>query len=539
MTTPLALSMAPTFTTTTTTTHAAECNDDDDDYEETTPRALSRHVNSAPYAEDPMAVAVAGEKGAVTREGTTTPPVDASVSRTETFIAAEQEGNEEEDSSSSSSKPILQASPSSVRETSSTGEPSSHDQYRKEEKSVRWNETHNAVSETSVTSDPSCGSAIPCADGDIIHADCATTKEPDPSSGSRKTTVSERLHADLFGNDYSHREGVFVLLAGIVMAFNCGFVNGSCASGLLLNGRSDLRVTVVGYTAAYTTSALETAQGDWSDVSFPSGLILSYMTGAFLAGLATPRARSYRIEPTYGPTFLVGGVFLLVASVLAETRYGDPRHVYCCIAASAGIQNGMASIYSANLIRCGLTGATTDFALAMGQLVRGNSKNLPKAIVIGLLLLNFWFGGVVSWYATRRFQSRTLFINAALFWLIGMALVVFLVREVGVSVKAAIFGTWKWDKVLQQLHQGMGGGMELTEAALCDLFDEIDDDGNGEIEPDELLTALLKADIVMSPKMVRMLIQCADEDGDGVIDRAEWEQLVRKMSASLTTKKSP
>lgn len=79
-----------------------------------------------------------------------------------------------------------------------------------------------------------------------------------------------------------------------------------------------------------------------------------------------------------------------------------------------------------------------------------------------------------------------------------MALVAFLVREVGVSVQAAIFGTWQWNEVLRQLHKShsLGRGNdevdELTQSTIFGMFNDIDEDGNGQIEHAELLRATVQ-----------------------------------------------
>ena len=88
-----------------------------------------------------------------------------------------------------------------------------------------------------------------------------------------------------------------------------------------------------------------------------------------------------------------------------------------------GIQNGMSSLYSANLIRSThFTGTTTDIGLFFGQVVRGNYKNLWKLQVLVGLTIAFWFGGFVSFYSTHRFTSLSLLFNAGLFLAIGVVL---------------------------------------------------------------------------------------------------------------------
>ena len=221
---------------------------------------------------------------------------------------------------------------------------------------------------------------------------------------------------------------------------------------------------------------------------------------------------------------------LFMASILAALE-ADPRYIFYLTAGANGLQNGIASIYSSNLIRCSMTGAITDIALAVGQLVRGNRRSMPKAMVLSLICLNFWLGGIASYYMTKQFLSLTLFFNAALFWLVGIAWVVFLVKNVSISASDAIFGTWQWKKTLRQMGGGTETGTGAVEAVirLKAIFDEIDNDGNVEIDHDELLTYLLQMDKRTTVRAVKMLMRSADKDQDGRISREEWEQMVQKL----------
>ena len=376
-----------------------------------------------------------------------------------------------------------------------------------------------------------------------------STRKMRTSMHNSISTYSDRAFTNLFGDRHQNtKESAYVIIAGGLLALNSGVVNGTCLSGFLTPNSE--QQSVAGFTSMYTGSALALAGGDLSLYRKQTFIILSYMLGSFISGFISPNATPYQVEPLYGPTFMIGALFLFGASLLAALEQ-DAQYIFYLASAANGIQNGIASIYSANLVRCSLTGSSTDIALTMAQLLRGNNKNLWKGIVLAIIVTNFWLGGLISFYLSQRFLSYTLLFNAGLFLLVGVSLVWFLVVEVGISVQAAIFGTWKWKKVLGKIHTSMlneivddgkevgttvsssvGAGdskLELTKMALLQLFDHIDTDGSGAIDSDELLEALVKANVKMSAYEIKTLFKAADDNQDGEISKEEWEVLVSKM----------
>ena len=118
---------------------------------------------------------------------------------------------------------------------------------------------------------------------------------------------------------------------------------------------------------AYTNVGMKLADGDWDEFGFNLEMICSFIAGACLSGFINPEMQPYRLGPHYAPTFLIGSAFLWAASLIAET-HPESRAYYYFAAAANGLQNGMTSIYSANLIRtCHMTGTSTDIGLLTGQ----------------------------------------------------------------------------------------------------------------------------------------------------------------------------
>eukprot|EP00536_Pseudo-nitzschia_multiseries_P014834 jgi/Psemu1/311434/fgenesh1_kg.773_\ len=256
------------------------------------------------------------------------------------------------------------------------------------------------------------------------------------------------------------------------------------------------------------------------------------MGGAFIAAMINPHAKPYVIEPKYGPTFLLGGAMLLGASIILQ-KGGPSRFVFYLATASSGVANGIASIYSANLIRCTLTGATTDVAIVCAQVIHGNTTTLARGSILSLIIFWFWVGSLLSYVAVENINTHTaLFPSAVLFFCVGIILVYYLVKEVGVSFYDAVFGIWKWKNVLHKLNNEDG---ELTAERLIEIYDEIyarmdaAGDGDSQISCEELRVGMMLAKVQMSDYEINTLFRAADENGDGYIDKKEWDALVKKI----------
>jgi len=353
-----------------------------------------------------------------------------------------------------------------------------------------------------------------------------------PSNDKKRKNLKHVYLTKLFGSDYNITEAKYVIVAACLIALNSGFVNGVSMSGLLYKDQlptdqypKSKSQMVAGFAGAYSHLAIQLVDGNWVAYMYYLCLIFSYAIGNFIAAILSPRAKSYVIDPGYGPTFLIGGTMLLAASLLA--RFEQPsRFVFFFVAAANGIQNGIASIYSANLIRCTLTGATTDIAIVIAQCIHGNYKGLARGTILAGIIFFFWIGGIIGILAVEKFTALALLANAFLFYLVGAILILYLVKEVGVSLYDAVFGTWKWKKMLEKLDTEDGA---LTHDKLMNIFDLMDDNGDGNVDADELEYGLRRAKVRIKDYQIKRLFRAADDDGNGVIDRAEWEELSKKM----------
>lgn len=365
-----------------------------------------------------------------------------------------------------------------------------------------------------------------CRVMDIGYGD---TEDEDMNHMDRRRRVPRR-RSSITGVPVTTREYYYAICVGVLLSFNSGYVNGSCLTGLV--GQSGRQVQVTSHTGTITVAALALASGDVQEFGFLTSMTLCFFLGSFLAAWLTPNPRPFRIEPSYGPTFLLGAALLTLSSLFAALDRNEKCIFYFASAAN-GIQNGVSSLYSENLIRStGFTGTTTDIGIFFGQMLRGNRKNTWRLAIMVSLLFSFWMGGFVALYATTEFVQFSLLVNAVLYLLIGGGVVAFLIFELDISLGAAMLGTWQWKRALLQMHMTFHDPSDDNDESMSSaeqvdaLFDQFDTDGSGCIDERELRAALRQAGIFVSKRKSAQMLKRADRDGDGTISRQEWRNIV-------------
>lgn len=340
----------------------------------------------------------------------------------------------------------------------------------------------------------------------------------------------------LFKNDYDRKEAFYVLVGAVIIALNTGFINGVCMSSAFLefsesDVSTELKINpatqgVSGTGGSFTKSARYLVENDWPNYSYITLLIMAYIGGAFIVGFITPRAHKHILEPTYGPTFFIAAGFLLCSSLFA-THDLPSRFIFYFATAALGVQNGIASIYSANLIRCTLTGTSTDLGLIFAQALRGNFEKFIRGTLIAVIVTNYFIGGIIAQPIVAAWNQRSLYVSVALFVLLGMLCLVYTVRELGVSLRDALFGTWEWKNVLNTLFEDDEG--EHTVESFMAIFDALDLDGDEAIDANELQTGLEQSrTIKLTQFRLKALMRAADTNNDNCIDRDEWKELAVK-----------
>jgi hypothetical protein len=177
-------------------------------------------------------------------------------------------------------------------------------------------------------------------------------------------------------------------------------------------------------------------------------------------------------------------------------------------------------------------GTSTDIGLIIGQMLRGIWKNYWKFQVLVGLASSYWFGSLISFYSVTEFSHYSFKFSAALFMVISVSHLTFVVLTQKVSFFQASFGTWKWDAVLERVassltdYTGSTTLRSMTIEQVDHLFDLFDSDGSGKIDAVELKSALEKIGNRITRADVLAMMTVADENGDGEVDREEFHNLI-------------
>eukprot|EP00605_Chrysophyceae_sp_TOSAG23-4_P000754 GSChrysophyteH1.ASY1.ANO1.843.1 assembled CDS len=327
------------------------------------------------------------------------------------------------------------------------------------------------------------------------------------------------------GFDDRKNEFLMIMAMGMCLSFCAGFINGCSLSGFF--GRSNTPRSVAGVTGSYTNASLALMAGNNEEFWIPVGIILSYVGGSFLSGAMIPtfHRRAWELGPEYGPCFLVGTVLYVLAAVFADS---DPQTgtYYYLTAACNGLQNGMTSMYSSNLIRTThLTGTTTDIGIILGQLSRGHHKLAWKLYVLLMLTASFVLGSLLSYPAAQKLGFNAIIINACVFALAGIGASLYVTLEWHISFWEFYTGVhWDWDRVLQDLNIH---SRESIEDVLCKMGI---DESNGEFTLEQLGAAFQKLGLCVSSKYLATMFSAADINGTGIISEMELRNIMESVS---------
>ena len=377
--------------------------------------------------------------------------------------------------------------------------------------------------------------AASAADADSAASDDFFVESPDDDRNDEESSAPRPAPKSL--KDHTRREYIFVLITGLALAFSAGYTNGVCLSGFIHPNDRDVKTSVAGVTGLYTGSAINLAEGDYDKLALAVGTIFSVMGGSFISGLLNPHAIAFSIGPRYGPTFVLSSIFMTLGAIAA---LHNSRREFYWTAMANGIQNGITSMYSANLIRTThLTGTTTDIGLFIGMAIRGNKTNNWKLYILLSLATAFWVGSLTGYYASRAKRQYSLIFNAGFLFAIGASVILYFVKVHSISFCQAMFGLKlsEWNRHIDIIRRETDDE-KVDETELMALFDELEDNDTGHVSQDRLLEAISSHDMSIKRRrkdligILHSIVVAHDDDGDWVLSKDDWRRLVHERSQS-------
>lgn len=192
-----------------------------------------------------------------------------------------------------------------------------------------------------------------------------------------------------------------MFLGGLALAATAGYVN------TVVLALSALPVTHL--TGAIARLGMDIGNADLSDAVVVGGLVLAFVLGAAVSGVVIGSA-TLRVGRRYGIAVMIeAGLLALAAAALPISLTGGAM----LAAASAGVQNAMASSYRSLIIRTThVTGILTDLGFAAGQRLAGHTVAGWRFGLLASLFTAFVLGAVFGAIAQNRWGGDALWLPA-------------------------------------------------------------------------------------------------------------------------------
>lgn len=209
------------------------------------------------------------------------------------------------------------------------------------------------------------------------------------------------------------------VLMGMILALNSGFINGCALSGAIAaTGKAQ---AVAAVTASWTNSAMGLASGDTAKFGFLGKIIVSFVSGSFVAGFLSPKPEGFLVSTS---SFGLPLGIAAVGTLLAKQFLDDTSSVklgFHLLAFANGINNSVTSTMTSNLCRTShFTGISSDIGTFLGQVARGNKANIFKLKVFTGLAACFWSGGYLSYGLSKEHGSSILFAPAVVYLFVAL-----------------------------------------------------------------------------------------------------------------------
>jgi len=178
----------------------------------------------------------------------------------------------------------------------------------------------------------------------------------------------------------------WVEIGGFCLASIAGSINAIGLLGVKHQAISHL-------TGTSTLLGVSIAELNFVDIAHLLGIIVSFVLGAASAGVIVGNV-ALQSGRLYSIALFLESVLLFTAMI---TLIRDSTYGHYLASAACGLQNGMVSTYSGNVVRTThVTGLFTDLGTILGAWLRGHPFNLRRVILYLALIVGFILGSCVG-----------------------------------------------------------------------------------------------------------------------------------------------
>lgn len=183
-----------------------------------------------------------------------------------------------------------------------------------------------------------------------------------------------------------HRTPVFIGAA--VLAALAGYIN------VVMLGF--FAVPVSHMSGAVAHLGVDIMGGNTADLLPIGSILVGFWLGAFSAGLLISHV-SLRLSKSYVSALALEALLLCLAAFFA---LNDNNYAVALAAAACGLQNAMAGSFRGLTIRTThVTGVVTDLGALLGSRLRGRKVKTWKLVLLLIILLAFFTGGILGAFA--------------------------------------------------------------------------------------------------------------------------------------------
>ena len=217
--------------------------------------------------------------------------------------------------------------------------------------------------------------------------------------------------------DQSLLEFTIIVAGAAFLSLNSGFINSIC---IIAHGQGVTHVT-----GSLTYFGISLASNNSVMALNYFCIICCYIFGASITGYFTTTATPFALGFEYGPLFIIGGILLLIACIF-EYSYNDNEsaksylYVFFC-AMGSGLQNGITTIYSNNVLRTThMTGTATDIGLVLGTIAHAKNDEIWRLYVLVPSFITYFLGACFGASIFNSWGKYSLTFSVVLLFFIGL-----------------------------------------------------------------------------------------------------------------------